>query len=120
MLNNNCKIILKELSNLCVKGYKVIEFSEIKQIFSNQIEISEIKKCITTLEKEGYILIKYMDEKVVCLTVLVTARQLLKEQEEFNIKKRNIKRCLIWLHFTIFLASFLASLLALVVFKFII
>lgn len=118
MLNNIEKSILVTICKICPKGYKVVEFIEIQQSLSMNCELDEIKKCISNLDRNGYVTVKYYDNNVVCLMILVTARQLLEKIENEIQEKQYAKKFLIRLHISIFFIVFLASFLASIISKY--
>lgn len=117
MLDKKSTAVLKALNKLAMNSaYKVVTSDEILSILSqkSQFDADSINEIISYLGKQEYINIKFSEENTYCYSLLPKARIFL-EQDGKNVKE--IKSSLtFWNYFYVFIASFLGTMLALIIF----
>ena len=90
MLDKLCKKILKILTELCGdNSYSIIEIVEIVSHMSGKIDGEVLTKYIKYLSDNGYIDVKYIDDKQVCMAIMPKAKSI--DEESVNNKKTNNK-----------------------------
>ena len=117
MLDKKSICVLKSLNKLQdSSAYKVITTDEIIATLTNKsnYDYETVKQIISFLEKQEYINIKFSEENTYCYTLLPKARIYL-EQETGKAKLKK-KQPNFLQYLFVFLASFLGSLLALLIF----
>lgn len=70
----NEKKILKKIINDCVDGYGVFEIEELNSVVP-KLTTKQLKSVLKHLEVNGFINIKYSDDKAYCLAPLQKAKQ---------------------------------------------
>lgn len=117
MLDKKSTAVLKALNKLAMSSaYKVVTSDEILSTLSqkSQFDADSINEIISYLEKQEYINIKFSEENTYCYSLLPKARIFL-EQEGGKVKPK--KSTLPFLNYIyIFIASFLGTMLALIIF----
>ena len=106
----NEKKILKTIINDCADGYGVFDLEELNQAVPKLTQ-KQLRTILKHLELNGFISIKYYDEKSYCMAPLQKARQLF----EKNNKSQIIKHLFNFL--IVFLASFIGSTIAVLMLK---
>ena len=105
MQNQKQKILLSFLKKECgLNKFSIVEKKDILSIFEKRyyIDETELENLIISLERQGYIKIKYDDDSVYCLSVL----------KEFEIEEKKERKDFSYLSFLlIFVSSFLGGLL---------
>ena len=117
MLDKKTTSVLKALNKLSEgSAYKVITADEILSNLSqkSQFDLEIIKQSIEFLEKQQYLNIKFSEENTYCYSLLPKARIYL-EQETVKVKTRkNNQHVMTYVY--IMIASFIGTMLALLVF----
>ena len=114
MLDIKSKLVLKILVKECPNGaYNIVEAKDIISSLPNKYRVDGdgLENILVYLERQEYISIKYDDDGVYCLCVLPFGNEVL-EDEHYNKKREGINPPRLWLLITvIFMSSFLASFL---------
>ena len=110
MNNQKLNSLLIFLTNECgLNKFTVIDKKDILSFFDKKIYIdeNELESLVFTLERQGYIKIKYEDENVFCLSVL--------KESENAIKKEREKFFSFSFFILCFLASFIGSFISTII-----
>lgn len=116
MLDKKSIAILKVLNKLAEgTAYKVVTSEEIISATNqkSQFDCDSIKEIIGFLEKQDYLNIKFSEENTYCYSLLPKARIFL-EQNSKQKSKKNVPQIMTYVY--IMIASFIGSMLALLVF----
>lgn len=117
MLDKKTTSVLKAL-NVIADGnaYKVVTTDEIISNLSqkSQFDSETIKQCIEFLEKQQYLTIKFSEENTYCYSLLPKARIYLEQELVKTVPKKNNK--IISMYIYIMIASFVGTMLALLIF----
>jgi DNA integrity scanning protein DisA with diadenylate cyclase activity len=90
MLDKLGKKIIKALKAMCnIDSYSILEINEILTELSQKIDVEVFTKYIEYLVENGYIDVKYIDQKQICLALLPKAKNI---DEENKVTKSMIKR----------------------------
>ena len=114
MLDKNTFTILKILNKLADTDYKVITIEEIIAANTGKLQFDDesVKQIILFLSKQEYINIKFSEDNTYCYSILPKAKQLIEQGSPKKASKRAPYLC----YFIVGLASFVGTLLALLVF----
>ena len=117
MLDKSSNVVLKILSKLAVGStYKVITCEDVINASSKiKFDAENLKQIMDFLEKQEYINIKCSEENTFCYAISPKARLYL-EQESKSKLKRNSLSLPILNYVFVALASFVGSILALIIF----
>jgi hypothetical protein len=103
MQNQKIDVLLYFLKKECgLNKFSVVEKKDILSLYEKKyyIDESELENLMQSLERQGYIKIKYDDENVYCLAVL----------KDFEIREKKERKANSFLSFLlVFLASFLGG-----------
>lgn len=120
MLDKKSITVLKILNKLSLgTAYKVITCDEILTSISqkSQYDIDSIKQIVEYLEKQEYLNVKFSEETTYCYSLTPKARIFLEQDgKKSQIKKNNLP---ISTYIFIMIASFIGSMLALLLFLYI-
>ena len=90
MLDKLCKKILNVLCNMCkTDSYVILEISEIVNSLNTTVDGEVLHKYIEYLSENGFVDVKYFDDKQICLALFPKARggkEEDNEQKKFNKK----------------------------------
>lgn len=117
MLDKRSITLLKALNKLTDGAtYKVITSEDIMSALPNksQYDADGIKHIIDFLEKQEYINIKFSEESTYCYSLLPKARIYL--EQEGSKTQRNKKKSMFLSYLYVGIASFIGSMLAIVLF----
>ncbi len=120
MLDKKTTAVLKALNKLSEgSAYKVITVDDVLNALTqkSQYDSESVRQIIDFLEKQEYINIKFSEDNTYCYSLLPKARICLEQETKTRTKKQPFP-CLSYL-FTI-LASFIGTMLALVIFFYLI
>jgi len=120
MLDKKTVSVLKALNKLADgNAYKVITSEEIIMCLTqkSQYDADSIKQIMEFLEKQEYVAIKFSEEHTYCYSLLPKARIFLEQDTGKTKQKKN--KYPISLYLFVMLASFIGSMLALLVFFYI-
>ena len=101
----NEKKVLKAILDDCADGYGVFDVEELNTVVPKLTQ-KQLRALVKHLEVNGFISIKYSDEKSFCLAPLQKAKQMFEKQS----KRSWLKFLMMFL--VAFLGSFLGSTLA--------
>ncbi len=96
MLNSNLVKLVEVLDKLCVEGYNTIDKVDILSGIENDYGVTftedALMQEIQSLVENKFIILKYQDEEVICLTFTEVGKELLNRiaiarQNELNAKK---------------------------------
>lgn len=117
MLDKKSTAVLKALNKLAINSaYKVVTTDEIISNLTqkSQFDADSVNEIIAYLGKQEYINIKFSEENTYCYSLLPKARIFL-EQESGKVKQK--KSTLPFLNYIfVFVASFVGTMLALIIF----
>ena len=106
MLDKLCKKILKILTDLCSNNsYSIIEISEVFGKLSGNVDNEVLSKYIAYLSNNGYIDVKYIDDKQVCLAIMPKAKSI----EEDTVKGKKLNNKYMRMAFFMSLASLISG-----------
>ncbi|MBQ8615795.1 MAG: hypothetical protein IJ415_04440 [Clostridia bacterium] len=117
MLDKNTAAVLKALNKLAEgNAYKVITGDEILASLSqkSQFDLEIIRQIIDFLEKQQYLNIKFSEENTYCYSLLPKAKIYLEQEQTKHIPKKGNQHIMTYVY--IMIASFIGTLLALLVF----
>lgn len=117
MLDKKTTLVLKALNKLSENNaYKVVTIDEILSNLSqkSQFDLESIKQCIEFLEKQQYINIKFFEDKTYCYSLMPKARIYLEQETPKVISNKNKNQLMQYIY--IMLASFIGTMLALLIF----
>ncbi len=117
MLDKKTIAVLKALNRLADgNAYKVITSEEVLMCLTqkSQFDVDSIKQIIAFLEKQEYVNIKFSEENTYCYSLLPKARIFL--EQETNKPKAKKTKFSYSLYVFVMLASFIGTMLALLVF----
>lgn len=117
MLDKNTTAVLKALYKLAEgNAYKVITGDEILSNLSqkSQFDLEIIKQILDFLEKQQYINIKFSEENTYCYSLLPKARIYLEQDQNKTQTKKSNHQIMTYVY--IMLASFIGTMLALLIF----
>ncbi len=117
MLDKKSISVLKVLNKLATgTAYKVTTSEEIITTLNqkSQYDADSIRQIIDFLEKQEYINIKFSEENTYCYSLLPKARSVL-EQETGKVKPKKSSPTILQYVYTM-IASFIGSMLALIIF----
>lgn len=120
MLDKKTTIILHILNKLTESSaYKVVTIDEVLSNISpkSQFDIETIKQGIEFLEKQQYINIKFSEENTYCYSLMPKARIYLEQETQKTIIKKNTNNLMMYIY--IMIASFIGTMLALLIFFYI-
>lgn len=119
MLDARSKCILTHLVHECGEGsFRVFDTKELISCLPKKFKADEqtVKLCMEYLEKGNYILVKYKDGSMYCVTPLPFARQILESEDNQKQKDKKLFKIGSLLYFLIFIFAFLGSFLAILVY----
>ena len=105
----NEKKVLKAIIDDCGDGYGVFDLEELNTVVP-KLSQKQLRSVLKHLEINGFINIKYSDDKSFCLAPLQKAKQLFEKQNKSEFLKY------LFLFLTVFVSSFIGSVLALLIF----
>lgn len=117
MLDKNTSAVLKALNKLAEgNAYKVITGDEILANLSqkSQFDLEIIRQIIDFLEKQQYLNIKFSEENTYCYSLLPKAKIYLEQEQSKHMPKKSNQHIMTYVY--IILASFIGTMLALLVF----
>lgn len=117
MLDKKTTSVLKSLSKLAENNaYKVVTTDEILSNLNqkSQFDLETIKQCIEFLEKQQYLNIKFCEENTYCYSLMPKARIYLEQENPKPSSKKKNNELMMYVY--IMLASFIGTMLALLVF----
>jgi len=117
VLDKKTIAVLKVLNKLADgSAYKVITSEEvlISLTQKSQFDIDSIKQIIKFLEKQEYVSIKFSEENTYCYSLLPKARIYLEQEQTKPKQKKN--KFSIYCYIFVMLASFIGTMLALLIF----
>ena len=117
MLDKKTISVLKTLNKLAEgTAYKVVTTEEIISATNqrNQHDYDSIKEIINFLEKQEYLNIKFSEENTFCYSLLPKARIFLEQASNKTKTKKSSQSIMTYVY--IMIASFIGSMLALLVF----
>lgn len=120
MLDKKSNNVLKVLNKLSEGStYKVITSEEIVSHLAQktQYDADSLKQIIDFLEKQEYINIKFSEENTYCYSILPKARIYLEQTSSNGKAKRNQSQIMPYVY--TMLASFIGSMLAMLIFFYI-
>lgn len=95
MLDRRSLSVLEYLDSECLNcGYKVFSFEEMLSVLPNEygLDKESLSECILSLAEHGYINVKYIDEKEVCLSPLPKGRLIFENRLDGEIEKTAAER----------------------------
>ena len=117
MLDKKTTSVLKSLNKLAENNaYKVVTTDEILSNLNqkSQFDLETIKQCIEFLEKQQYLNIKFCEENTYCYSLMPKARIYLEQENPKPCLKKKTNELMMYVY--IMLASFIGTMLALLVF----
>ena len=116
MLDKNTTSVLRLLNKLAEgNAYKVITGDEILvHLSKSQFDLDVIKQIIEFLEKQQYLNIKFSEENTYCYSLLPKAKIYLEQEQTKNVSKKSNQQIMTYIY--IMIASFIGTMLALLVF----
>ena len=116
MLDKNTSAVLKVLNKLAENSaYKVITGDEIlAHLSKSQFDLDVIKQIIDFLEKQQYLNIKFSEENTYCYSLLPKAKIYIEQEQIKPTPKKSRQQLMTYVY--IMLASFIGTMLALLVF----
>ncbi len=117
MLDKKTTTVLKILNKLTEgSAYKVITTEEILSNINqkSQFDLETIKQSIEFLEKQQYINIKFSEENTYCYSLMPKARIYLEQENQKVTTKKQTNNVMMYVY--IMLASFIGTMLALLIF----
>lgn len=117
MLDKKTTSVLKSLSKLAENNaYKVVTTDEILSNLNqkSQFDLETIKQCIEFLEKQQYLNIKFCEENTYCYSLMPKARIYLEQENPKPSTKKKANELMMYVY--IMLASFIGTMLALLIF----
>lgn len=116
MLDKNTTSVLKVLNKLAEgNAYKVITGDEIlAHLSKSQFDLDIIRQIIEFLEKQQYLNIKFSEENTYCYSLLPKAKIFLEQDQSKPTAKKSKQQIMMYVY--IMLASFIGTMLALLVF----
>ncbi len=118
MLDKKSISVLKAMNKLALgSAYKVVTTDEIMAILSqkSQYDNDSLKEIIGFLEKQEYINIKFSEDNTYCYSILPKGSICI-EQADSNSKSHKSKNIKFLPYLYVSLASFIGTILALVIF----
>ena len=101
----NEKKVLRAILDDCAEGYGVFDLEELNNVVP-KLSQKQLRALLKHLEINGFINIKYSDDKSFCLAPLQKAKQLFEKQTKVGWVKY------VYMFLTVFVGSFLGSVLA--------
>lgn len=95
MLDKRCLSVLEYLDKECLNcGYKVFSIDEMIDYMPKEygFDKENLIECLKTLSQNGYISVKYIDDKDVCLTPLPKGRLVFENRLDNEIEKERSKK----------------------------
>ena len=120
MLDKKTTSVLRTLNKLTEgSAYKVVTADEILSNISqkSQFDLETIKQSIEFLEKQQYINIKFSEENTYCYSLMPKARIYLGQEIQKVATKKNTNNLMMYVYMMI--ASFIGTMLALLIFFYI-
>lgn len=117
MLDKKTTSVLRALSRLAENNaYKVVTTDEILSNLNqkSQFDLETIKQCIEFLEKQQYLNIKFCEENTYCYSLMPKARIYLEQENPKPSSKKKTNELMMYVY--IMLASFIGTMLALLIF----
>ena len=117
MLDKKTTLVLKALSRLAENNaYKVVTTDEILSNLNqkSQFDLETIKQCIEFLEKQQYLNIKFCEENTYCYSLMPKARIYLEQENPKPSSNKKSNELMMYVY--IMLASFIGTMLALLIF----
>lgn len=117
MLDKNTSSVLRVLFKLTENNaYKVVTGDEILSQLNqkHQFDLEIIKQIIDFLEKQQYLNIKFSEENTYCYSLLPKARIYLEQEKSKVQTKKSSQRIVPYIY--IMIASFIGTMLALLIF----
>ena len=117
MLDKKTTSVLKTLNRLTEgSAYKVVTADEILSNINqkSQFDLETIKQSIEFLEKQQYINIKFSEENTYCYSLMPKARIFLEQETQKVTIKKNTNNIMLYVY--IMIASFIGTMLALLIF----
>ena len=114
MKNQKEKMLLTFLSNECgFNKFSVVEKKDMISCFTKSyVDENELDSLVLSLERQGFVKIKYEDDDVYCISVLIRES----EQEKKESPKNSPFKHNIVVFLSALIASFLGTIIAMLIF----